>query len=80
MGAEIAAEVAAATVSYVLPAAAWGGVAAYVVTYDLWAIRTKNHTMSSGFWKALGNKWTRVPTILIWALLTTHLFFSWPNF
>lgn len=51
----------------------WAGLALYVAAYDLWALRTNNETLSSGFWRGLSNKRYRIPILLALMVTTKHL-------
>ncbi len=51
---------------------AWLGLAAYVVGYDLFAIRTGRDTLSQSFARALTDD-RRWPTLVAWGYLCAHL-------
>lgn len=53
---------------------AWGGLAIYIATYDLAAIRTKHSTMSASFHRMSVSRIGRPALVLFWAYLTGHLF------
>lgn len=53
---------------------AWLGLSAYVVAYDLWAIRTGHQTLSSAFYEAVKHPQRRWLVVASWAYLTAHLF------
>jgi len=58
----------------------WLLLLAVVVAWDVVALRTeKVDTLSGAFYKALQSPVRRWPTVLVWAVLTMHLF-QWPKF
>jgi hypothetical protein len=57
---------------------AWLAIAGFVAAYDIYAIKTKNETLSSGFWRALRNPRSRWPAVIVCTGLYKHLMF--PNF
>lgn len=52
----------------------WIGLVAYVLAYDLYAIRYGKQTLSSAFYEALKHPQRRWLVIISWAYLTRHLF------
>ncbi len=55
----------------------WVAIAAFVATYDYWAIRNKRETLSRAYWRAVRNPWSRLPAVLVVTGLYKHLLF--PN-
>lgn len=53
---------------------AWAALAASVVSYDIWAVRTGHETLSTAFGRAVLCPRKRWPTIVVWFFLTAHLF------
>ena len=53
---------------------AWGGLASYVVAYDLAAIATHSPTLSSAFHQASTGRFGRWLLLAFWLYLTSHLF------
>lgn len=53
---------------------AWGGIIAYVLIYDVFALRTKRHTLSAGFHHISTLKVGRPLLVGFWFYLTSHLF------
>lgn len=58
---------------------AWAGLAAYIVSYDIYAISRKKDTLSMAFYEALKHPVKRWPVILIWTYITVHLFKFLPD-
>lgn len=52
---------------------AWIGLAAFVVAYDTWAIRTRRETLSMAFTRAISHPMKRWPTLVGSTVLYTHL-------
>ena len=52
----------------------WLGLSAYVVIADTFLIRSKNATMSEVFGIALAHPTKRRSMLIVWAVLTLHLF------
>ena len=59
--------------------AAWAGLAAYVIAYDAWAILTGRETLSASYYRAVQHPLRRWPTLIVWVLLTLHLFHLIPE-
>jgi len=55
-------------------AAAWAGLAAYVMAYDVLAIKKHKTTLSIAFYSYSTTKSGRPLLILFWFYLTAHLF------
>lgn len=59
---------------------AWIGLVIYVVSVDATLIVyerkgfKRSYTMSTAFRNALSHPWKRWPVIIVWSLLTLHLF------
>lgn len=53
---------------------AWAGLAAYVVLWDLYAVRTGRETLSTAFYKGLTHPVKRWRVVLLWTYITAHLF------
>lgn len=54
--------------------AAWAGLVAYVVVYDIIAMRTKKVTLSTAFYSLSVSRAGRPLLILFWSYLSAHLF------
>lgn len=57
----------------------WLGIVAWVTAYDVWAMKTKNITLSQGFWNSVHHRHYRWVVIPVWAALTWHLFTGHPQ-
>jgi len=55
---------------------AWGGLIAYVLAYDLWAMARNKRTLSQGFSSNLNNWPGKVALFTTWAIITKHLLFG----
>lgn len=53
---------------------AWAGLLAYVIAYDLWAMTQGRETLSASYYRAIQHPLRRWPTVLLWLVLTLHLF------
>lgn len=53
---------------------AWMGLAAYVLLWDLWAVKSKKETLSQAFCNGLKHPIKRWRIIALWAYITAHLF------
>lgn len=53
---------------------AWGGIVAYVVIYDVFALRTRRSTLSAAFHHVSTVRRVNVGLVLFWFYLTGHLF------
>jgi len=59
---------------------AWFGLVVYIISADVTLIVFERkgyhrfYTMSSAFRNALSHPWKRWPVIIVWSLLTLHLF------
>ena len=53
---------------------AWMIMAAYIIAYDVFAMRTSRSTLSATFYKFSSSKLGRPSLILFWFYLTSHLF------
>jgi hypothetical protein len=51
----------------------WAGIAAYVIAYDYWAIRTDNETLSGACWRSLSHPYGKWVTLTIVTGLVKHL-------
>ena len=58
---------------------AWAGLAAYIVSYDVYAIARNKDTLSMAFYEALRHPVKRWPVIIIWTYITFHLFKFLPD-
>jgi hypothetical protein len=58
---------------------AWLGVLCYVVAYDAWAMIHGRETLSHSYYRAIQHPLRRWPTVLVWAVLTLHLFHLIPD-
>lgn len=52
---------------------AWVGLATYVVTYDIWAMKRGSETLSGAFWRALDHPHKRWVVGGAWFVVTKHL-------
>lgn len=53
---------------------AWLGLVLYVVSYDVWAAKTNNETLSTAFYNSIKHPIKRWPIIALWMYITAHLF------
>lgn len=52
----------------------WALLAAYVVGYDLLAIKTKKaETLTRSFWRLSEGKMSKAPVLGLWMIITFHL-------
>lgn len=58
---------------------AWAGLTLYVVAYDAWAMLHGRETLSSSFFRAVQHPIRRWPTVLLWVIVTLHLFHLIPE-
>lgn len=58
---------------------AWAGLLLYVVAYDAWAMLQGRETLSASYYRALQHPIRRWPTLLLWLVLTLHLFHIIPE-
>lgn len=52
----------------------WLGLLAYVIIFDIYAIRTSRKTLSAVFYEAVRQPKKRWYVVVCWAVLTCHLF------
>jgi len=57
-----------------LPDHGWWLLTAYIVGYDIWAMKNKQPTLTADFRGAICHPIKRLPVILAWGILTVHLF------
>lgn len=52
----------------------WFILAAYIILFDIYAIKTKNvETLTRSFWRLSEGKLTKFPVFIAWGVITAHL-------
>lgn len=57
----------------------WLGLAAYVLFYDAWAVRSDRETLSGLFGRAIAHPAQRWPVTVLWVGTTLHLYGRLPR-
>ena len=57
----------------------WAALAGYIAAYDTWALKTGRETLSSAFGRSLRHPIKRWPTLLLYGIVSLHLFNRLPE-